>query len=74
MHVWNKDTKIGRKTKELKFYSFVSLPDILPFHTLPQICNLRYDDTQAEKESSRLQICRNTRKSEREPLYVTADL
>lgn len=44
MHGWNKDTKIGRKTKELKFYSFVSLPDILlfhtlSFHTLPQICN-----------------------------------
>ena len=34
MHVWNKDTKIGRKTKELKFYSFVSLPDILLFHML----------------------------------------
>ncbi len=32
-----------------------------PF-TLPQICNLRYDDTQAESnpESGRLQICRNT--------------
>ena len=33
-----------------------------PF-TLPQIYNLRYDDTQAESnpESGRLQICRNTR-------------
>ena len=34
MHGWNKDTKIGRKTKELKFYSFVSLPNILLFHML----------------------------------------
>ena len=69
MHGWNKDTKIGRKTKELKFYSFVSLPDILLFHTLsfhtfdillfhtlPQICNLRYNDTQAEKKSGAVNL------------------
>ena len=30
---------------------------------LPQICNLRYNDTQAEKKSGRLQICRNTKGS-----------
>ena len=34
MHGWNKDTKTAIKTKELKFYSFASLPDILLFHTL----------------------------------------